>query len=75
MVAARVPSKKREARGGCLEKNPFFDWEPVTRFEKWFSVFSSVQDGIYALGKAHMRSTLCLGGFPNVAYGTVPTFV
>ena len=31
--------------------------------------FSSVQDGIYALGKAHMRSIhpLSLRSFPNVA--------
>ena len=28
--------------------------------------FSSVQDGIYALGKALMRSTLSLGSFPSV---------
>ena len=32
--------------------------------------FSSVQDGIYALGKAHMRSAPCLKGFPNVAFET-----
>ena len=28
--------------------------------------FSSVQDGIYALGKAHMRSTPSLRSSPNV---------
>ena len=33
--------------------------------------FSSVQDSIYALGKAHMRSTLSLRSFPNVAFQTV----
>ena len=33
--------------------------------------FSSVQDGIHALGKAHMRSTLSLRSFPNVAFQTV----
>ena len=37
--------------------------------------FSSVQDGIYALGKAHMRSTPSLRSFPNVAFETVPMFV
>ena len=37
--------------------------------------FSSVQDGIYALGKAHMRSTSSLRSFPNVVFKTVPTFV
>ena len=33
--------------------------------------FSSVQGGIYALGKAHMRSTPSLGSFPNVAFETL----
>ena len=37
--------------------------------------FCSVQDGIYALGKAHMRSTPSLRSFPNVAFETVPMFV
>ena len=37
--------------------------------------FSSVQDGIYALGKAHMRSTQSLGSFPKVAFETVPMFI
>ena len=37
--------------------------------------FSSVQDGIYALGKAHMRSIPSLRSFPSVAFQTVPMFV
>ena len=37
--------------------------------------FSSVQDGIYALGKTHMRSTPTLTSFPNVAFETVPMLV
>ena len=37
--------------------------------------FSSVQDGIYALGIAHMRSTQSLKSFSNVAFETVPMFV
>ena len=37
--------------------------------------FSSVQDGFYALGKAHMRSTPSLRSFPNVALETVPVLV
>ena len=37
--------------------------------------FSSVQGGIYALGKAHMRSTPSLRSFPNVAFETVPMIV
>ena len=34
--------------------------------------FSSVQDGIYALGKAHIHS---LRSFPNVAFETVPMLI
>ena len=38
--------------------------------------FRSVQGGIYAaLGKAHVRSTLSLRTFPNVAFETVPVLV
>ena len=37
--------------------------------------FSSVQDGINALGKAHMHSTPSLKRFPNAAFQTVPVFV
>ena len=33
--------------------------------------FSSVQDGIYALGKAHMRSNPSFRSFPNTAFETV----
>ena len=36
--------------------------------------FSSVQDGIYALGKG-MRSAPSLRRVPNVAFKTVPVFV
>ena len=36
---------------------------------------SSVQDGIYALGKAHMCSTPSLRRFPNGAFKTGPMFV
>ena len=39
----------------------------------WFK-FSSIQDGIYTLGKAHMRSTPSLRSFPNIAFETVPMF-
>ena len=34
--------------------------------------FCSVQDGIYAIGKAHMRSTPSLRSFANVAFGISP---
>ena len=37
--------------------------------------FSSVQDGIHAAGKAHMRSTPSLRRFRNVAFETVPMLV
>ena len=37
--------------------------------------FSSVQDGMFALGKAHMHSTLSLRSFPNVAFDTVPMLI
>ena len=37
--------------------------------------FSSVQDGGYALGKAHMHSIQSLRSFPNVALETVPMLV
>ena len=37
--------------------------------------FSSVQGGVYALRKAHMRSTPSRGRFPKVAVETVPMFV
>ena len=36
--------------------------------------YSTVRGGIYALGKAHMRSTPSLRSFPNVAFVTVPMF-
>ena len=36
-------------------------------------IFNSVQDGIYALGKAHMRSVSAVS--LNVALETVPVFV
>ena len=37
--------------------------------------FNSVQNGIYALGKAHIRSTPSLRSLPNVAFEAVPMFV
>ena len=37
--------------------------------------FSLVEDGIYALGKAHVHSTTSHGSFPNVAFETVPVLV
>ena len=37
--------------------------------------FSSVQDGIYTLGKAHIRTTASLRSVPNVALETDPMLV
>ena len=37
--------------------------------------FGSVQGGIYALGKAHVRSTPSLRSSPNIAFETIPMFV
>ena len=34
--------------------------------------FSSVQDSMFAFGKAHMRSIPSLKSFPNVSFETVP---
>ena len=37
--------------------------------------FSSLQGGIYALGKVHVRSNPTLRSFPKVAFETVLMFV
>ena len=37
--------------------------------------FTSVQNGVYSLGKAHMRSIPSLRRFPNVPFETVSMFV
>ena len=37
--------------------------------------FTSVQDGIYVLAKAHMRSTPSVRSFPNIAFEMVSMFV
>ena len=39
--------------------------------EEYTVQFASYQDGIYALGKSHMRATKSLRRFPNVAFNTV----
>ena len=45
------------------------------RLVRQCNLFSSVQDGIYALGKAHMHRTPSLRSFPNIAFKTVPMLV
>ena len=52
-----------------------FDRVHVEYFKVGSVQFSSVQDGIYALGKAHLRSTPSLRSFPNLAHETVPILV
>ena len=49
------------------------EWNAYPQFSS--VQFSSVQDGIYALGKAQMRSTPSRRGFPHAAFETVPMFV
>ena len=38
-------------------------------------IYSSVQDGIYALRKAHMCSILSLRSFLNISFEMVPMFI
>ena len=33
--------RETEGKGSFLEKCPFFDWEPVKLFEKWFNMLMS----------------------------------
>ena len=41
----------------------------------FYTVSVSAQDGIVALGKAHMHSAPSLSSLPKVALETVPIFV
>ena len=65
---------KRAAVKHCQKE---MTWpKPKLHIENRSSVqFSSAQDGIYALGKAHMRFTPSLRSFPNVALERVPMLV
>ena len=51
------------------------DHESFNKIWVYAFQFSSVQDGICALEKAHMLSNPSLRGFPIVAFETVPVFV
>ena len=74
-------SRKRRStwRYSCLGKSILYIdtsrcWLPCCA--KGHTVqFSLAQDGIYALGKAHMRSTPSLWSFLNVAYETAPMVI
>ena len=46
----------------------------ISSLVMWVSVSVSAQDGILALGKAHMRSAPSLSSLPKVALETVPIF-
>ena len=46
------------------DTTPFCLLEPL----HWLPISSSVQDGIYALGEAHMRSTPSPRSFSSVAF-------
>jgi len=77
-VAAPVLSDLLMILVGNISFVPFPSWQilillPTCREQP--VQFSSVQDGIYALGKTHTRSTPSLRSFPNVAFKTVPLFV
>ena len=45
---------------------PVWNWEPG--YEGSTGQFSSVQGGIYALGKAHVSPTPSLKSFPNASF-------
>ena len=51
------------------------DRSPVSSVQFSSVQFSSARYGIYALGKAHMRSTVSLRSFPNAAFERVPMLV
>jgi len=63
-LLAALFAHERQAR---TPQNVFYTSAPSIQF-------SSVQDGIYALGKDHMRPTPSLRSFPSVALETVPMF-
>ena len=48
---------------------------PEVNRQKDFQQISSVQDGIYVLGKAHMCSTPSHRSFSSVVFETVPMFI
>ena len=58
------------ASDAVLWKIPVYLWD-FARLEEYTVQFASDQDGIYALGKSHIRATQSLWRFPNVAFDTV----
>ena len=52
-------------------RSPHYSGLPAGQLRQFSSIqFRSVQDGIYALGKAYVRSAPSLRSFPNVAFET-----
>ena len=65
LVGMEIPRSGGGSRRNCIAIAPHSSVQ-----------FSSVQGGIYALGKArNVRSTPSLRRLPNVAFETVPMFV
>ena len=65
------PSKRQRRQLPAIDK----DLDSVQRARFASVQFSSVQDGVYALGKAHMHLPLVSQKFPIVAFETVPVFI
>ena len=66
----RRPGNLKGIRGeeaGCPEM--------VQNVQIWSVQFSSVQDGIYVLRKAQMRSIPSVGNFPAIVFKIVSIFV
>ena len=57
------------ASDATLWKIPVYLWAAC--LEEYTVQFASDQDGIYALGKSHIRATQSVRRFPNVAFDTV----
>ena len=78
-------SARQEQLSSCSKTSGYLEesaWEPnsASSTPMWsqscsVSVSVSAQDGIVALGKAHMRSAPSLSSLPKVALETVPIFV
>ena len=71
VTAAAIPGPSDSSR--CVLS--FLSNLVQARMYSFAVLFSSVQGGMYARGKAHMRSTLSVRIFPNVAFETVPVLV
>ena len=73
-VVKRISQTDRCQDSRTVDTAQCIGFHPSGR-SKHIMLFCSVQDGIYALGKAPMRSTPSLRSFPNLAFETVLVFV